>query len=86
MAARGSTGHFNFEDPLMEQSLYQEVFERCFCKYFESKIDVQVAEEAYQCTMSSDELNIIRYVAGYVVKIMLRKFKKKPDDPSFWIV
>ena len=27
MAALGFTCHFNFEDPSMEQSLYQEVFE-----------------------------------------------------------
>ena len=36
-----------------------------------------MAEEAYQCTMSFDELTVIRYVASYVVKTML----KKPDDP-----
>ena len=45
----------------------------------QSELDVQEVGEAYQCTMSSDELNVIRYVAGYV-KTMLQKFKEKPHE------
>lgn len=62
-------------DPLLEQSLYQELFEMCVKEYFlpcESS-----NEESVDDVLSADELNVMRYVGGYVIRKLLKCYEKK---------
>lgn len=67
------------DDPLLEQSLYQEVFQRCVLQHFGSSTrDISQAHD--KCMLTGDELNVMRYVSGYVVRSLLKWYEKKSGD------
>ena len=70
------------DDPLLEQSVYQEVFEIVVQEYFES-VTSSSHESTPKCSMdnmSSDELNVLRYAGGYVARTILKRYEKKTGD------
>ena len=77
-------------NPLLGQSLYQELFEKCIQHYFKkdaaSSSSECSPEEIDKWEMSADEANVVRYVAGYVVRSLLKKYEKKTDDRSLIFV
>lgn len=70
------------DDPLLEQSVYQEVYERCVRDYFSSTngAGMNAEDEDLDTTLSADEMNIIRYVGGYVARSLLKKHEKMTGD------
>jgi len=70
----------NIDDPLLEQSLYQELFEMCLKEYFATANPTGGAESVSDVTFSSDELNVLRYVGGYVARQLLKRYEKKPGE------
>ena len=69
------------DDPLLEQSIYQEVFEGLVQEYFSSHASVpSTAHVATEIT--DDELNVMRYVSGYVGRSLLQKYEKK-SNPAY---
>ena len=65
-------------DPLLEQSLIQEVFEVCLVEYFSctsvSKVPVN---DHGVVNVTGNELNVVRYVGGYVARSLLKKYERK---------
>ena len=61
----------NVDDSLLEQSVYQEVFEMCMQEYYVSKSS-NVTECNLEVSISADELNTMRYVCGYVARSLLK--------------
>ena len=70
------------DDPLLEQTVYQEVFERCVRDYFSGTHHPRVGDEDedMDVTLSADEMNVIRYVDGYVARTLLKKYEKKDGE------
>lgn len=54
-------------DPLLEQSLYQEVFEVCLKECF-ALTGHQSTSSVDEVALSGEELNILRCVSGYVAR------------------
>lgn len=68
------------DDPLLEQSIYQHVFERLVQEYFSSHSSASVPVPSTIVTdIASDELNVMRYISGYVGRSLLRKYEKKSN-------
>ena len=67
------------EDSLLEQSVYQEVFEMCIKEYYASK-SITVNECIAEVSVSVDELNTMRYVCGYVAHSLLKRYEKKSGE------
>ena len=66
------------DDPLLEQSFYQEVVELCMKEYFANDARGKESDaEAYCIILTPDELNVIRYVGGYVARQLLHVYEKK---------
>ncbi len=56
------------EDPLLEQSVYQEMFAIIlYCNTHSNE-------------MSADELNVMRYVSGYVARSLLKRYEVRTGD------
>ena len=74
----------NIDDPLLEQSIYQEVFEMCLLQYFadvrSNATSSMPNPEAAAVVLTSDELNVMRYVCGYVARSLLKKYEQKPGE------
>ena len=70
------------DDPLLEQSVYQEVFESCVQDYFSSTNSARkdTEDKDLDITLSADEMNVIRYVGGYVARSLLKKHEKRNGD------
>ena len=71
------------DDFLLEQSLYQEVYERCVQDYFSSTngTGMNAEHKAEDLdALSADEMNVIRYVGGYVARSLLKKHEKMTGD------
>ena len=69
------------DDSLLEQSIYQEVFEIVVKEYFECSSCT--CESTARCTVDSispDELNVLRYACGYVARKLLKHYEKKRGD------
>ena len=66
----------DIDDPLLEQSLYQELFELCLKEYFRPS-ESSDTESVDDVTLTADELNIMRYVGGYVARTLLKHYEKK---------
>ena len=70
------------DDPLLEQSVYQEIFEIVIKEYFEGATSSS-CRSLPKCTIdniSTDELNVIRYACGYVAHKLLKRYEKKSGD------
>lgn len=70
----------DIDDPLLEQSLYQEVYEMCLKEYFTIASQSSSAGSADNVILTADELNVLRYVSGYVARQLLRRYEKKPGE------
>ncbi len=69
------------EDPLLVQSLYNEVHQRIVKDYFEEGAEFTgPVTKAKIENISSDELNILRYACGYVACKLLKRYEKKPGE------
>ena len=66
------------DDQLLEQSVLQELFELCLKEMAEGS--TTETEDTRNVNMSADELNVIRYVSGYVARQLLRKYEKKSGE------
>ena len=67
------------DDSLLEQSIYQEVFEIVVKENF----DCSSCESTARCTVDSispDELNVLCYASGYVACKLLERYEKKHRD------
>ena len=67
------------DDPILEQSEYQQVFEVVMKEYF----DCSVSESMTKCTVysfSPDEINVLHYACGYVVRKQLKQYEKNHGD------
>ena len=65
----------NVDDSLLEQSVYQEVFEMCMQEYYVSK-----SSNTTECNLEvsiSTDLNTMRSVCGYVARSLLKRYEKK---------
>ena len=73
----------NIDDPLLEQSLYQEVFEMCVHEYFTSSSSSN-NDSAQSCEATSilteDELNVLRYACGYVARALLKRYEQRSGE------
>ena len=67
------------DDPLLEQSLYQEVFEIVAKEYFECSRSESITTHKVD-SISPDELNVLRYACGYVGRKLLKCYEKKHGD------
>ena len=63
-------------DRLLEHSLHEELYELCLKEQFRDAA-ADCATEIREVVLSEDELNVIRYVSGYVARQCLRKYEKK---------
>ncbi len=74
----------NITDSLLEQSLYQEIFELCLREYFydiDSSSSGAASNTGFDdVILSTDELNIMRYVSGYIARTLLKRYEKKSGD------
>lgn len=70
----------NIDDALLEQSLYQEIFEMCLKEYFTIASQSSSVGSAHDVILTADELNILRYVSGYVARQLLRRYEKKSGE------
>ena len=69
------------DDPLLEQSFYQEVVELCMKEYFANDARGKESDvEAYCIILTPDELNVIWYVGGYVARQLLHVYEKKRGE------
>ncbi len=67
------------DDPLLEQSLYQELFEIVLKEYFDCKSSDCVVKPKAD-SISPDELNVLRYACGYVAQKLLKRYEKKHGE------
>ena len=64
------------DDPLLEQTVNQEVFEVCLREYFAESCTSNTAEVT-DVELTANEMNVIRYVGGYVARSLLKRYEKK---------
>jgi hypothetical protein len=67
------------DDSLLEQSVFQEVFEMLVHDWFiksSSSGSSLSASAPNDITITVDELNVMRYVCGYVVRSLLKRYEK----------
>ncbi len=69
----------SIDDCLLEQSLYQEVFEMSLKEHFVAVCQKTVASVG-EVRLSADELNVLRYVSGYVAHQLLKRYERKSTD------
>ena len=68
----------DIDDPLLEQSIYQVVFEACMFEYF-SEFSTNTSGAGNEVTnqgvvsLTADELNVVRYVGRFVARSLLKK-------------
>ncbi len=69
------------DDPLLEQSFLQELYEMLMKEYFES-ISVGGASRNIVGidSITPEELNVIRYACGYVARSLLKRYETKCGD------
>ena len=74
--------NIEIDDPLLQQSLFQEVFEMCLCEHFASCNSVEECcnESTISSALTSDELNVMRYACGYVPRSLLKKYEQKTGE------
>ena len=60
------------DNPLLEQSVCQEVFEVVVKEYFDCSVSESMTKP--------DELNVLRYACGYVGRKLLKQYEKKHED------
>ena len=68
------------DDHLLEQTMYQEVFESCMQEYFTDVTGSRNPTEQKDVNLTADELNVVCYVGGYVAHSVLRKYEKKMGE------
>lgn len=69
------------DDCLLEQSLYQELFEVSLKKHFviaDNSGSTEISTSDVE--LSVDELNVMRYVGGYVARQLLRRYEHKSGE------
>ena len=73
----------SIDDPLLEQSVYQECFEIILREYFENctRKCGSISKPSID-SISSYELNVLRYACGYVAQKLLKCYEKKPGDTA----
>ena len=67
-------------DPLLEQSVYDEIFTMLVSEYFRSQTDHSTNPASKVSTpveLTSDELNAMRYACGCVPHSLLKKYETK---------
>ena len=64
------------DDPLLEQCLYQELFEVCLKEHFIVRESSSRNSDS-EIILSSDELNVMRYVGGFVARQLLQIYEKR---------
>ncbi len=63
-------------DWLLMQQVFRRVFDDCVCKYF-TALAPAVEQFETQVTLTSDELNALRYACGYVAHSLLKIFERR---------
>ena len=66
-------------DPLLMQSVYQQVFEDFVTEYFARTSTVSHKKET-RSALTSDEMAILRYACCYVSHSLLKRFEKRPGE------
>lgn len=67
-------------DPLLEQSVYNEIFTILVSEYFTSQSAHSNESDTTPVELTSDELNAMRYACGYVPRSLLKKYEIKCGD------
>ena len=66
------------DDQLLEKSVNQEVFEMCLHEYFTECCTKSAATLTDSVRpLTADEMNVIRYVGGYVARSLLKRYEKQ---------
>ena len=83
-----STDSTDSSDPLLPQSIDDFLFERAFSRQFAGKGIDSSSGHTSNIDMTTDELNALRYMCGYIPYKLLRKFSSsgKPKSKDYCIV
>ena len=68
-------------DPLLMQTVYQEVFESLLRQHFTTKDQISSDSEG-EAALTKDELNALRYAAGYVPHSLLKRYEKRGGEKN----
>lgn len=72
--------NINVTDSLLQQSVFQEVFELCLKEHFSTSTSAEnESNDVSDIVLTADELNIIRYVSGYIARTLLKRYEKQPQ-------
>ena len=72
------------DDPVYDQTVIQEVFEACLCEYFTEygASSAATLTEVTDVELTVDEMNVIRYVGGYVARSLLKNTRSRKTKCS----
>lgn len=74
-------GHLKLDySPVLFQSLLNEIFKAFLRDYFTSKASSNSQTSFSKSELKIDELNTLRYVCGYVVRTLLKKYEGMDDE------
>ena len=65
------------EDPLLEQSVYSELYSMLITEYFTSQASHQTGTSVGQIQITTHELNAMCYACGYVPRTLLKRYENK---------
>ena len=66
------------EDPLLEQSIYSELYLVLIAEYFSSQSLPQAGASEALIQITTDELNAMHYACGYVPRTLLKRYENEP--------
>ena len=67
-------------DPLLKQSLFEKVYEKCLYTYFAKYRCAHTDVKEDNVELTTHEANVVQYVGGYVARTLLKRHEKKDGD------
>ena len=73
-------------DPLLEQSVYDEICTMLVSEYFTSQTTRSTGTASTPVELTNDELNAMQYTCGYDPRSLLKKYETKCGEVSLQFV
>ena len=64
----------NPDNKLLQQAVFDEVYKRCVQDFLTKHVGKEDRSPCRPISLTPDELNVVRYIGGYVARSLLRKY------------